>query len=313
VFSTAAVPRSSRVSYWTDMNRALFTPLGVEPANSDDFDARAQYESLGPTGLAKIWSTPTHVRCTEEHVAAITRRRFSVHMIASGKMLYNHYGHDVELEENDFVLADNTCPTRFSVCEPTETMILAIPDTLLKSLIACPEQLCGLRMSGHLGFGRTVSSMLRSTWAQVEEGVPHEAAPVVAKHFIDVLVSAYSLAHRNDADGSSIANARRVRIMRYIETQLRDPELNASAVAEAFRISPRYLRMIFAKDDESVSTYILRRRLEECARDMRSGLSRSRTITDIAFSWGFNGAPHFTRTFRDHFGMTPKEYRVRNV
>ncbi len=312
VISTAAVPRSAKVSYWTDINRLLFTPLGVEPANLESFEAKAEYEALGPTGFARVCSTPAQVRCTEEDVSKITRRRFSVNMVANGHVLFNHYGREIELEENDFVLMDNTCPSQSWITEPTESMILAIPDTLLKSLIPYPEQLCGLHMPGQYGFGRMVSSMLRSIWEQIEEGVPDDTGAVIAKHFMDVLVTSYALNHHSDAEGSAIANTRRIRIKRFIETQLRDPELSAGAVADAFKISPRYLRMIFAKDNESVSSYILRRRLEECAREMRSSLSRSRTITEIAFGWGFNGAPHFTRSFRDHFGMTPKEYRVRH-
>jgi len=313
VFSTVAVPRPSKVGHWTDINRALFTPLLVEPANSEAFDAQVKLEALGPTGVAKITSTPANITCTEEHVSKITRRRFSVKMVMRGNVQLNHYGQEITMGENDFVLADNTCPSQFTICEPCDSLIMAIPDTLLKSLIPYPEQLCGVHMSGQVGFGRTVSSMLRSIWDQIEEGVEPQAAPIISKHFLDVLVSSYALAHRTDAEGSAIANARRIRIKRFIESQLRDPELTAGAVAEAFKISPRYLRMIFAKDNESVSSYILRRRLEECAREMRSSLSRSRTITDIAFNWGFNGAPHFTRSFREHFGMTPKEYRLSHI
>lgn len=313
VFSTAGVSRSSRVGYWTELNQSLFTPLRVEPSSSDTFDAEVRLETLGPAGMARIKSTPTSIVCGEEHVSKITRRRFSVRHVMRGQVVLNQYGREIRMEAGDFTLTDNTCPQQYTICEPTETMIFAIPDTLVKSLIPYPEQLCGVHMSGQFGFGRTVTSMLQSIWAQVEEGVSAEAGPVIAKHFLDVLVSSYALAHRTDVEGSAIANARRIRIKRFIETQLRDPELTAAAVAEAFKISPRYLRMIFAKDNESVSSYILRRRVEECAREMRSSLSRSRTITEIAFSWGFNGAPHFTRSFRDHFGMTPKEYRLHHM
>ena len=310
VFSTAAVPRSARVSYWTDINYALFTPLKIEPANAESFDATVRYGVLGFAGIAKVCSTPTHVHCNEEHVSKITRRRFSVNLRAKGSVLLNHYGHELALEEDDFVLTDNTCPSQLTICEPGESIIMAFPDTVLKSIIPYPEQLCGQKMSGHQGFGRMVSSMMRSIWDQLEEGVSEEATPSICKHFLDVLTTSYALTHRTDVDGSAITNARRMRIKRFIDAHLRDPDLTAGAVAEAFKISPRYLRMIFAKENESVSSYILRRRLEECAREMRSTLSRCRTITEIAFGWGFNGAPHFTRSFRDHFGITPKEYRV---
>ena len=313
VFSTAEVKRSSRVGYWTDLNHSLFTPLRLQAPSPEAFDAEARLEALGPAGVAKIRSTPTDIICGEEHVSKITRRRFSVHHVVHGHVMINHFGREIEMRDGDFTLTDNTSPSQYTLCEPSETIVFAIPDTLVKSLIPCPQQLCGLHMSGQVGFGRTVKSMLHSIWDQLEEGVSEEAAPIIAKHFLDVLVSSYALTHRTDADGSAITNARRIRIKRFIETQLRDPELSAAAIADAIKISPRYLRMIFAKDNESVSSYILRRRIEECAREMRSSLSRSRTITEIAFSWGFNGAPHFTRSFRDHFGMTPKEYRQRHM
>jgi AraC-like DNA-binding protein len=58
-----------------------------------------------------------------------------------------------------------------------------------------------------------------------------------------------------------------------------------------------------------MSAYILRRRLEECARQMCSPGWSAHTLTEIAFSWGFNSAAHFTRTFHEKYGMAPREYR----
>ncbi len=36
-------------------------------------------------------------------------------------------------------------------------------------------------------------------------------------------------------------------------------------------------------------------------------------ISQIAFTWGFNDASHFTRSFRAKFDMSPREYRRRAV
>ena len=34
-----------------------------------------------------------------------------------------------------------------------------------------------------------------------------------------------------------------------------------------------------------------------------------RSVSDIAFSWGFNDAAHFSRAFKERFRVTPKEFR----
>lgn len=94
-----------------------------------------------------------------------------------------------------------------------------------------------------------------------------------------------------------------------IERDLRDPALGPSRVARRLRMSPRDLKAIFAASDETVSAYILRRRLEECARELADPERRRATIPEIAQAWGFNNSPLFTRSFRERFGMSPRQYR----
>jgi AraC-like DNA-binding protein len=74
-------------------------------------------------------------------------------------------------------------------------------------------------------------------------------------------------------------------------------------------LSPRYTRMVFSAEGESVSDYIMRRRLEECAHQLTSAPWNSRSITETAFDWGFSSMAHFARSFKEKFAATPTEYR----
>jgi AraC-like DNA-binding protein len=80
-------------------------------------------------------------------------------------------------------------------------------------------------------------------------------------------------------------------------------------VAASCRITPRYLHHLFASSAETVGRYVLRRRLEECARALLAQAESGRTVAAIAFDHGFSSPTHFGRVFRQHFGMTPREYR----
>ena len=52
------------------------------------------------------------------------------------------------------------------------------------------------------------------------------------------------------------------------------------------------------------------RRVERCADDLRDPGQAHRPITDICFSWGFNSTSHFSRLFKERFGVTPRGYRA---
>src|SRR5690606_23432267 len=109
---------------------------------------------------------------------------------------------------------------------------------------------------------------------------------------------------------SAVVGGRDARARLFIEQNLSDPDLGPHTIARSLKVSARYLRMIFAREGECISSYVLRRRLEETARQLADPRWRGRSICEIAFQWGFNSAPHFSRSFRSHFGMSPREYRA---
>ncbi|MFF3547497.1 helix-turn-helix domain-containing protein [Streptomyces platensis] len=50
-------------------------------------------------------------------------------------------------------------------------------------------------------------------------------------------------------------------------------------------------------------------RLERARRDLTDPTLRHHTIHRIATRWGFTRAADFTRAFRTHYGMPPRDYR----
>ena len=100
------------------------------------------------------------------------------------------------------------------------------------------------------------------------------------------------------------------RIRDFIGQHLRDPLLSIDRIAQALNCSKRHLHNAFADEEDTLAHYILRRRLQACMRDLKRPDYLQRTITDIAFSWGFNNGAHFSRAFRDHTGMSPSDFRA---
>ncbi|MGD9835588.1 MAG: helix-turn-helix domain-containing protein, partial [Piscinibacter sp.] len=77
----------------------------------------------------------------------------------------------------------------------------------------------------------------------------------------------------------------------------------------ALNCSRRQLYNAFAEEPDGVAGYILRRRLEGCRRCFDDRAQAHRSITDIAFAFGFSNMAHFSRVFRAHLGLPPSDYR----
>ncbi|MEU9308346.1 helix-turn-helix transcriptional regulator [Streptomyces sp. NPDC048256] len=99
------------------------------------------------------------------------------------------------------------------------------------------------------------------------------------------------------------------RVLEYIELHLTDPDLSPEVIARAHHISVRYLHKLFKDEGTTVGRWILRRRLEECRRDLMRYGRGGRTIAAVAARWGFLSATHFSRVFRSAYGMSPREWR----
>ncbi|MGW3496556.1 helix-turn-helix transcriptional regulator [Streptomyces sp. NPDC001020] len=97
------------------------------------------------------------------------------------------------------------------------------------------------------------------------------------------------------------------RIQAYIEENLADSDMSPESIARAHHISVRYLHKIFQADSTTVGAWIRQRRLDACRRDLRR---RRRTVAAVAQNWGFTSPSHFSRLFRQTYGLSPKEWQA---
>jgi len=103
----------------------------------------------------------------------------------------------------------------------------------------------------------------------------------------------------------------RSQIKAYIARNLRDPELAIDHIAARFKCTKRNLHKVFRDEGSTLSKYLWNARVEKCRMDLTDALMAHRSITEIAFSWGFNNSAHFSRTFRARYDLSPSAYRIR--
>lgn len=308
-YSSDTLPRATRASAWNALYSREMNTVDFTPADRQGFAARLSLGQLGPIQFARMSTDRSNIERTRRHIVHGSPRLYSFLLQARGSSVFSHCGQEARLTEGDFALCDSYAPHNFTVDDDSVVIMLRVDAATLKAHLPTPEQFCGMHLRHDVGLTGTMSAMVEKLNAQLETGFTSAYDGRFARHLLELLSMSYAIGFENHLDSSAVLRGRHAEVVRHIEDRLRDPKLSPASIALGLRISPRYLRTVFAASGEKVSAYIIRRRLEECARQIRNPAWAGNTLTEIAFAWGFNSAAHFTRTFHEHFGMTPRDYR----
>lgn len=307
-YSTTSLPVQGRTAAWNALYSSRMSHVEFTPVDRSTFGAELRIGQFGPMKLARLSVDECSVERAPCHIAPAGPRLYNFLLQAEGSSTFYHCGNEAHLKTGDLVLVDTTLPHYFRTQDPSVTIMARVQSDLLREYLPSPEQFCGVPLGKAVGINATAAAMMKSLAEATESGVSPEYEARIARYLLEMISMSY-VTDNKEPSGSAILWQHRNKVVRYIEDNLRDPELTPASIAEGMRLSTRYMRTIFAVSGEKVSAYILRRRLEECARQMRNPAWNGHTLIEIAFSWGFNSAAHFTRCFRDRFGVAPRDYR----
>jgi AraC-like DNA-binding protein len=270
---------------------------------------------IAPMGAIQVVAVPLgrSVLHHEGGVECSEKGSYCFLLQRSGSGLFQQYGHRSPLACGDVVLYEPACPWRYQSNDDGDVILLHVPARLLAENLPGPERLCGRRLGCNEGLTATVGAMAATLVTQLRDGLDELSRQRAANHLLGMIASCYAPVLDLVSSSSAVMSGRLWRVKGFIEENLRNPKLSSAMVANEMKLSPRYLRMIFAASEEPILAYVMRRRLEECANQLADPRWRGHSITEIAFGWGFNSAPHFTRSFRERFGVSPRQYRQREL
>jgi AraC-like DNA-binding protein len=281
--------------------------VDVDPLDLETYHAEAEVVGLGSLTLARINSTGAIVSRKNEEFLNPDFKRYSFILVLAGEAIISHHLGMSELKAGHFVLIDNSYSRSMFVPNQVSILQVSIPRTVLARYLEEPQQYEAsvLSTSVQTGVENPLFGVILSSWEKLKAGSLREFAPAISDNLLRRIAEAYT-GHLQQ--NSSRKSRRITQAKELIEEQLCNPELTVEAIADGMGVSSRYLRALFTKS-EKISHYILRRRLEECARLLSELQHQQLSITSIAFRCGFNSMAHFSRTFKKAYNVTPRDYR----
>lgn len=219
----------------------------------------------------------------------------------------------ITLSSGDMVVACGGGGFTLEFSTSFRQFVVRVPRLVINTRLLSLQSSKVVHLSGRKGFGLVFSQLLDAVMRTIETLDSSELRS------IDIALSEFLISSlvedpgRVEGNGpTSMQTAMLHRLCQKIESYLTDPDLSLIQIAKEESLSPRYLQKLFQSGGDSFTSYVRHRRLERCRLDLQNPQLANMSISDVAFRWGFNDAGHFSRAFKDQFGVTPREYRQDN-
>ena len=308
--ATSGADKSGTIISWTEVLKRIQWPVALTKPNHQDYSARLQRIQCGPLFLVMYSSDPVIARREGIKSCAGSEQYFTLNYVNKGRLSVDHNNMKTRLSKGDFILADNSLPSTIEFHTKAESFSIRIPGKLLGTYIDHPELLCNQLASCPTPFSGVLKEFFLCLWKQGEDGATEESQRQVINIFLSFLAIAFETSNKKEFLHTHKSELLLRRIKEYIDNNLANNLLSPEFVAQEFQISTRYLRKLFhAEGTNSLSTYIRYKRLEKCADDLINISPEKKSITEVAYFWGFNNSSSFTRSFKAHFGISPMEYK----
>jgi AraC-like DNA-binding protein len=301
-FSTLDLPSSLRFGFWRERLCRSFGDVSGS-SRSSEFVAWAEKISDGGITLCRMRVDAQSIELPPDRVAGHEHGPIHVVFPLVGQFHVEQRGRDIVLSPGDWGLYDPSIGFKSTIDSPVELLVLAGPRATILGSGVSIEGRAAQRFSSETGSARVAKDYLASL---VEARTA--LSPLTSGDFIAVAVQLVRLSilenmrqHSQATQGALM----RARIQAYVSRNLRDPDLSIESIATVHNCSKRYVHKIFSIQGETLSDYIRQARLEHCMRDLTRVELAHLSVTQIAFSWGFQHQAHFSRVFRKRFNTSP--------
>jgi AraC-like DNA-binding protein len=310
IASTEAIEPRQRLAFWTDLVCNTYVQLDCDAAaGRDTIEGEIGADTFSTLQLSTVTATPQIVRRTPAKIARASEDYFLVSIQTRGEGVIVQDQRSARLAPGDFALYDSTRPYELHFEVPFQQYVLRLPGPTLRTALRDTQGLTASTVSGQRGAGHLMIGMIRTLAADIGTLAP-ESAAAVAESVTQILIAGLSaLPASRQQPVSQLTAYHREQIKACVRARIRDPALTVAGIAAQLHLSTSTLHRAWAGEACSIAEWIWVQRLDAARRDLCDPGLAARSVSEIAFSWGFNDAAHFSRAFRARFGCSARELR----
>lgn len=309
IFSTDEVHPRERFDSWHSVTCRNIIEHNAITECRRTFRAELSLGVIAETSLVLWESSSMDVSLSSLHAARANPDELFVCRQIAGHLTLEQSGRDVRLDPGDITLLDPRLRYAGRFSRDSKFLLLKIPRRQMEARVGKPGALTAYPIRP-TGPERSLTSAYLAMLPAHTVGLSAAAQAVVQAQVLDLIgVSLSSTSEARAPGGSSARAFVSMKVRAAIEAHLADRSLDTARIAAAAGVSVRYANAVLAENGTSIARLIQTKRLQRCRQALDDPSQSHRTLTEIAYGWGFSDMTHFGRKFRAAFGTLPSEYR----
>ncbi|WP_179957747.1 helix-turn-helix domain-containing protein [Exilibacterium tricleocarpae] len=308
-FSTESIDNKEKFDYWIETVCKQLIFVDCKRHDNEPFEGTLRTNNLSNITFSEMYTVPQTFFRSKQQLAQLEEDFLiaSIPLTFSVEKSINR--RPIPSARGDISIFDGSREQFLFVKDSINALIIIIPKASIKHYLPCPEDFAGRVISKNTPTGFLASNYVRTIASQIGRLDPGLESPLG-----DNLLQLFALALANTKENANqfapaVKYSLCLQIKRYIEANLHDPDLSPKSIADAHKVSLRYLYNVFEQEKFTVSRFIMMRRLQRSRDALANPENTHLSITAIALDHGFKDTSHFSRTFKKEFGFTAKDLR----
>lgn len=303
-FTTADVPPADRFSAWHQMAGALFHAAPVPGRPPEAFSAAMTAYHFGSFILCQSQVDGVRYVRSAERTQWCDLDHYVLHL----SLCQPISGGGMRLRAMDVAVLDLSRPAAF-VAAPGEAITVLLPRCVLSPLLKNPCHQHGRIMTRETPGGAVLARHIMALAAEAPRLGMVEAA-AFSSATIGLVATCLGLGARSGTLTAVLSQQDlNQRVRAYVEQNLHRDGLTPELIINELNISRSQLYRHFERFG-GVQHYIRQRRLRRCLLAICNPTQAGQRIADIAYGHGFSDDGHFSRLFRQAFGLSPRAARM---
>lgn len=307
--STTHLPRKERFAFWQDVSRSPPIGLDISAPAPLDFDVTARGVELAGLRVMQVKSSASRI-LRRPDASQDGADHVVLNFVRSGSLMAEQDGRSTLVRAGEAALCVADRPFSLQFADPLDVVVFKFPRNLYLQQIAM-EKVTAVNLSAAGQVGAFLHNYAVG-FSEHAHGFDPFLGARISRNIMDVLETTLAFMSGDEIDRKRLhRHATLLRIKALVNDELGDPDLSVGLVAARMGLSPRYINKLFSGEGSSLGRFILRRRIENAARDLADPSLTMESIGTIARKNGFADTSHFSHSFRAQYGVSPTAYRGR--